>query len=169
MRTAMDYWVSTLLTGAGATALMDLWTIARKWLLGTAAPNYGLVGRWLGHMRRGRFRHASIAAAPPVRGERLIGWAAHYLIGIAFAGLLLGLWGLAWIQQPRIGPALAVGIGSGAAPFLVMQPAMGAGIAASRTPHPAAARLQSLATHTVFGLGLYAAGWAAHFLVTAWR
>ena len=169
MRTAMYYLVNTLLTGAGATALLDLWTIARKRLLGTAAPNYGLVGRWLGHMRRGRFRHASIAAAPPVHGERLIGWGAHYLIGIAFAGLLLGVWGLAWIQQPRIGPALAVGIGSVAAPFLVMQPAMGAGIAASRTPHPAAARLQSLATHTVFGLGLYAAGWAAHFLVTAWR
>ena len=164
MQTAMDYGVSTLITGAGATALMDLWTITRKRLLGTAAPNYGLVGRWLGHMRRGRFRHESIAAAPPVHGERLIGWGAHYLIGIAFAGLLLGVWGLAWIQQPRIGPALAVGIGSVAAPFLVMQPGMGAGIAASRTPRPAAARLQSLATHAIFGLGLYAAGWSTRLL-----
>ena len=169
MQTAMDYGASTLITGAGATALMDLWTMARKRLLGTAAPNYGLVGRWLGHMRHGSFRHASIAAAPPVHGERLIGWGAHYLIGIAFAGVLLGVWGLAWIQQPRIGPALAVGIGSVAAPFLIMQPAMGAGIAASRTPRPAAARLQSLVTHTIFGLGLYAAGWAAHFLLTTWR
>ena len=164
MQTAMDYGISTLITGVGATALMDLWTIARKRLLGTAAPNYGLVGRWLGHMRRGRFRHESIAAAPPVHGERLIGWSAHYLIGIAFAGLLLGVWGLAWIQQPRIGPALAVGIGSVAAPFLVMQPGMGAGIAASRTPRPAAARLQSLATHAIFGLGLYAAGWSTRLL-----
>ena len=164
MQTAMDYGISTLITGVGATALMDLWTIVRERLLGTAAPNYGLVGRWLGHMRRGRFRHESIAAAPPVHGERLIGWGAHYLIGIAFAGLLLGVWGLAWIQQPRIGPALAVGIGSVAAPFLVMQPGMGAGIAASRTPRPAAARLQSLATHAIFGLGLYAAGWSTRLL-----
>ena len=164
MQTAMDYEVSALFTGIGATALMDLWTIARKRLLGTAAPNYGLVGRWLGRMRRGSFRHESIAAAPPVHGERLIGWGAHYLIGIAFAGLLLGVWGLAWIQQPRIGPALAVGIGSVAAPFLVMQPGMGAGIAASRTPRPAAARLQSLATHAIFGLGLYAAGWSTRLL-----
>ena len=164
MQTAMDFRISTLITGVDATALMDLWAIARKRLLGTAAPNYGLVGRWLGHMRRGRFRHESIAAAPPVHGERLIGWGAHYLIGIAFAGLLLGVWGLAWIQQPRIGPALAVGIGSVAAPFLVMQPGMGAGIAASRTPRPAAARLQSLATHAIFGLGLYAAGWSTRLL-----
>ena len=65
------------------------------------------------------------------------------------------------MRQPTIGPALLVGIGTVAAPFLVMQPGMGAGIAASRTPRPAAARLQSLVTHTIFGLGLYAAGWVA--------
>jgi hypothetical protein len=35
---------------------------------------------------------------------------------------------------------------------------MGAGIAARRAPRPNAARLQSLITHTIFGLGLYAAG-----------
>ena len=39
-----------------------------------------------------------------------------------------------------------------------MQPGMGAGIAASRTPRPAAARLHSLVTHAIFGIGLYAAG-----------
>lgn len=44
-----------------------------------------------------------------------------------------------------------------AAPFLLMQPGMGAGIAASRTPRPTIARLHSLLTHAIFGLGLYAA------------
>lgn len=157
----MDYLVFALITGAGATAVMDLWGIARRPLLGIAPPDYGLVGRWLGHMPRGRFRHDSIGASPPVRGERLIGWTAHYLTGIAFAVLLLAIWGPAWIQRPAIGPALIVGIGTVAAPFLLMQPGMGAGIAASRTPRPAAARVQSLITHAVFGLGLYAAGLAA--------
>jgi hypothetical protein len=117
-------------------------------------------------MPRGRFRHDSIAAAPPVHGERLIGWTAHYLIGVAFAAILLGIWGLAWIHRPTIGPALVVGICTVAAPFLVMQPGMGAGIAASRTPRPAAARFQSLVTHAIFGLGLYAAGWATSVLYT---
>lgn len=156
----MDYLVCTLLIGVGATVVMDLWAIVRKRLFGVAPPNYGLVGRWLAHMRRGQFRHRAIAAAPPVRGERLIGWTAHYLIGVGFAAILLGLWGLAWTDHPTIGPALVVGIGTVAAPFLLMQPGMGAGIAASRTPNPASARLQSLITHTIFGLGLYAAGWA---------
>ena len=66
---------------------------------------------------------------------------------------------LGFLKVLRI-PPLAVGIGSVAAPFLVMQPGMGAGIAARRTPRPGAARFQSLVTHAIFGLGLYATGWS---------
>jgi hypothetical protein len=161
----MDYLICALLVGVGATVVLDLWSVVRRRLFGQAMPDYGLVGRWLAYMPRGRFRHDSIAAALPVRGERLIGWTAHYLIGVSFAAVLLGIWGLAWIQRPAIGPALAVGVGSVAFPFLLMQPGMGAGIAASRTQNPAAARLQSVITHTVFGIGLYAAGWIARFLI----
>lgn len=161
----MDYLAFTVATGIGATAIMDLWGIARRQLFAIPPPDYGLVGRWIAHMRRGRFRHERIAAAPPVRGERVIGWVVHYLIGIAYAALLLAVWGLAWTQRPTPGPALIVGIGTVAAPFLLMQPAMGAGIAARRTPRPAAARLQSLLTHAVFGIGLYGAGLVASRLI----
>jgi hypothetical protein len=161
---ALDYLVCVVPIGAGATAVMDFWAAARTWLLGIPPLDYGMVGRWLAYLARGRFRHESIAAAPPVQGERLIGWTAHYLIGIAFAAVLLAIWGLDWARHPTIGPALIVGIGSVAAPFLLMQPVMGAGVAASRTPRPATARLHSLATHGIFGLGLYAAGWATSLL-----
>lgn len=152
--------VRAMLVGAGATALLDLWTLLRTRLLRVPAPDYGLVGRWIAHLARGRFRHDAIAASPRVWNERAIGWIAHYLIGIAFAAVLLALWGLAWARDPTLGPALAVGIGSVVAPFLVMQPGMGAGIAARRTPRPAAARMQSLVTHAVFGVGLYGAAHA---------
>ena len=145
--------------GAGATAVMDLWIVARKRWIGVAAMDYGLVGRWLAHLARGRFRHERIAAAPAVRGERLLGWTAHYGIGVAFAAMLLALWGADWARHPTLGPALAVGLGTVVAPFFLMQPGMGAGIAASRAARPGAARFQTVATHGVFGLGLYAAGW----------
>lgn len=154
----MDTVVCTVLTGVGATAVMDLWGIARQRLLGMAAPNYGMVGRWIGHMSRGHFRHDSMVKVPPVRGERVIGWSAHYFVGIAFAALLPLIWGVAWFDHPTIVPALITGLATVAAPFLLMQPGMGAGIASSRTPRPGAARLQSLITHAIFGLGLYAAG-----------
>lgn len=155
----MDHLYHALPIGVAATAAMDLWALARRRVFGSPLPDYGLVGRWLAHMPRGRFRHASIKAAPSVRGERAIGWIVHYLIGVAFAALLLVMYGPEWLRHPTPGPALLVGIATVAAPFLVMQPGMGAGVAASRTPRPGAARLQSLVTHAVFGLGLYAGGW----------
>ena len=119
-------------------------------------------------MARGRIRHDSIAAAPPVRAERAIGWSTHYLIGVAFAFLLPAFWGADWIRHPTLFPALIVGVGTVAAPFFVMQPAMGAGIAASRTPRPNAARLHSLVMHAVFGLGLYAAAMLVSATTRAW-
>ncbi|MCS3453471.1 MULTISPECIES: DUF2938 domain-containing protein [Bradyrhizobium] len=159
---AEEFVASAVLIGTGATVVMDIWGMVRKRLLGIPSLEYALVGRWLGHLVSARLRHDRIAASPQVAGEGVIGWAAHYLIGIGFAGVLLAMFGLDWLRQPTIAPALMVGIGSVAAPFLVMQPAMGAGIAANRTPRPWAARLQSLVTHTVFGFGLYAAGWLVH-------
>ena len=160
----MDHLYYALPIGVGATAVIDLWAIVRRQLFGIALPDYGLVGRWLAQMPCGRFRHASIKAVAPVRGEHAIGWVAHYLIGAAFAALLLVLFGPQWLRHPTPVPALLVGIATVAAPFLVMQPGMGAGVAARRTPRPGAARLQSLVTHAVFGLGLYAGGWLVQVL-----
>lgn len=159
----MDYLIGALFIGTGATALMDLWTILRRRLFRIALPDYALVGRWMAHLARGRFRHDSIAASRAVAGERVIGWTAHYLIGIAFAALLLAWCGPAWAQHPTLGPALAVGLGTVAMPFLLMQPGMGAGIAGRRTPRPHVTRVQSLLNHAVFGIGLYAAGWLARW------
>ena len=155
-----------LLTGAGATAITDAWALLRRRLFGTPLPNFAMVGRWVAHLTRGRVRHDSIATAPPVRAERALGWITHYAIGMVFALLLPALWGTQWIQHPTLAPALLVGVVTVAAPLFVMQPAMGAGIAARRTPRPAAARLQSLVTHTVFGAGLYAAAALVSSLTT---
>jgi hypothetical protein len=162
--THMDYLVSATVIGAGAIAVMDAWTVARRPLLGVPLPDYGLVGRWLAYMARGRFRHERIAATPAVEGELAIGWIAHYLTGIAFAAMLLAIFGIDWARHPTVLPALAVGLATVAAPFLLMQPGMGAGIAASRTPRPAAARIQSVITHIVFGLGLYASARLTRFI-----
>jgi len=162
----MREWIlDAIAIGMGATAFMDLAALARKHLFGTSLADYALVGRWIASMPRGRFVHRPIAVSPAVRGEAVIGWSVHYLTGIVFAGVLLAVAGEGWARHPTILPALAVGIGSVAAPFLLMQPGMGLGIAAHRTPNPAAARGRSLITHALFGMGLYGGGLAASF----WR
>ncbi|MBP6901280.1 MAG: DUF2938 family protein [Burkholderiaceae bacterium] len=142
--------------GIGATALMDLWLLAQA-RLGLAPSNVAMIGRWVGHLARGRLAHAAIGRAAPVRHEQALGWLTHYAVGIAFAAALAGLAGAPWLQRPSPWPALAFGLATVAAPWLVMQPAMGAGIAARRSGAPLRNALRSLANHAVFGLGLYAA------------
>ena len=161
---ATEFLLPAVVIGVGATAVMDLWGIVQKRFLGMQPLNYCLLGRWIGHFPRGRFVHDNIAHASRVRGECPLGWSAHYAIGITFAALLLLRWGSGWARNPSVAPALVVGIGTVVAPFFLLQPGMGAGIAASKTPRPNVARLRSLATHTVFGLGLYVAGWCWAFL-----
>ena len=143
-----------LLVGIGATAVMDVWTQVLK-RLGAPTLDLALLGRWAGHLGRRTYAHASIGQATAIPTERLLGWVVHYAVGIAFAALLLAVEGRSWLQQPSLLPALAVGAATVAAPLFVMQPAMGAGFMASKTPAPLKNCLRSVATHTVFGLGLY--------------
>jgi hypothetical protein len=103
---------------------------------GIPTLNFAFLGRWLGHFPQGQWVQASIARVAPVRGERLLGWSAHYSIGITFAGLLLSTFGLKWTRSPSLLPALVVGIATVVAPLLILHPALGAGIASSKTAHP---------------------------------
>ena len=147
--------VRGVLLGVAGAALMDVWAWLARRRFGIRGLDYALLGRWIGHMPQGRLVHRRIADAPPIPGERPLGWLAHYAIGVTFALLLLAVWGPDWAHAPTILPAMLVGLGTIVAPWLVMQPAMGAGIAGSRTPDPRATRLRNLATHAVYGLGLY--------------
>jgi Protein of unknown function (DUF2938) len=146
--------------GVAAAALMDAWGLLLRRGFGIPTLDYAMLGRWIGNIPRGQFAHERIAAAEPVPGERPLGWLAHYAIGVAFAVLLLATWGPGWAASPTPWPALIVGLGTIIAPWFVMQPAMGAGIAGSRTPNPSATRLRNLGTHAVYGLGLYLAALA---------
>jgi hypothetical protein len=155
MTDGVEFLTRGVLIGLGAAALMDAWALVARRAFSIQGLDYALLGRWIGHFPRRRFIHERIASAEPIRGERPLGWVAHYSIGIAFAFLLLAIWGLAWARSPTIWPALLVGLGTIVAPWFVLQPGMGAGIAASKTPDPRAARLRNLATHTVYGIGLF--------------
>jgi Protein of unknown function (DUF2938) len=151
------------IVGIGATALLDAWLLLQS-RLGAPVTSFGLVGRWVAHMPRGRFAHAAISKAEPVDCELSLGWLTHYLIGIGYAGILVAFEGASWLREPTFIPALVVGVVTVAAPWLVMQPAMGAGFASSKTPTPLLNCLRSLTNHAVFGTGMYlsaaAVAWA---------
>ena len=165
MHETTEFAVRALMIGAGATVVMDVWAVFLKRFFGIPSLDYAMVGRWLGHLPRGRFVHDSIGKAVPVRCERIIGWAAHYAIGMIFAAFLIGAMGLDWARQPTFLPALLTGMVTVAAPFFILQPGLGVGIAASKTPRPNVFRLRSLMAHTAFGVGLYLSAWVVAMLL----
>jgi hypothetical protein len=144
------------IVGAGGTLILDLSAAPLSRLFGIPAANWALVGRWVGHMQQGRFRHENIGEAAPIEGERALGWIVHYAIGVGYGLLLVGLCGAEWLRQPTPLPPIFLALGLLAAPFFVMMPSMGSGVAGARTPRPNLTRLKSLVGHGVFGLGMYA-------------
>ncbi len=141
--------------GLGATLTIDLWALGLRRGFGIPSLSFCLLGRWILHMPAGRFVHASIGTAAPRPGECAVGWTAHYLIGGSFGVLFTLVAPAGWLAGPTAGPALLFGVVTTLVPFLVLQPALGLGLASSKAPRPWAARLRSLATHTVFGAGLW--------------
>ncbi len=85
----------------------------------------------------------------------MVGWIAHYMFGITFAIGFVALVGNSWLKHPTPFPAIGFGVVTVLAPFFIMQPSLGLGVAASRLPNPMQARLRSLMNHTAFGAGIY--------------
>jgi hypothetical protein len=143
------------LIGLGATLVIDLWALFLRRAFDVRSLDYCLLGRWVLHMPEGRIVHANIAAARAKPHECTVGWTAHYSIGVAFALLFVMLSPAGWLERPTLLPALVFGVATVVVPFLTLQPSFGLGVAASRTPSPNRARLKSMMTHAMFGVGLY--------------
>lgn len=152
-----EIFFSAVLIGLGATAFMDMVALSQKLIFSQQSLNYAMVGRWLGHVAQGQIVHRQITASDPVLAERLLGWSAHYLTGVVFALGFLAVVGRGWLEAPSVLPAIAFGTLTVLAPFLILQPGMGAGLAARLTPDPRAARLKSVFAHLSFGIGLWIA------------
>lgn len=161
----MENFFKILLIGVGATLTMDLWAYVQK-LFNISSLDYRLVGRWISKFSEGKFFHENIAKATPEKYEVLIGWTAHYLIGIIFAVLLVIIMGIKWLEAPTLLPALLIGIVTIIAPFFIMQPAFGFGFAASNLPDPNILRLRSLLTHSVYGIGLFMSAYVINYIST---
>ncbi len=150
-----EFLIKAALIGAGGTALLDLWALFLNRVFGLPLPNWALVGRWFGLLPRGRLVHEDIGKAEPVANELAIGWAMHYLVGMAFAAALLAIWGLEWADSPRFVPALIVGLVTVGCGWFILQPGMGAGIAASKRANANQLRMLNIVGHTVFAIGMY--------------
>jgi hypothetical protein len=144
-----------LVMGITATIAIDLWATFANRILGWPRTNWAMVGRWIGHMREGQFAHQAIGDSPPIVHESILGWVFHYVIGCVYAALYLAYVNIAQSGQPTLASAVLFGWLTILSPWLLMQPALGLGVCASKAPRPALVRSQNLIIHTIFGLALY--------------
>lgn len=151
-----DFVQTAVVAGVVATLLLDIWQRLLQAVSGIPPTNWGLVGRWFGHMPRGRFMHAAIAEAAPVGNEAAIGWTAHYVIGVLYGFAYLGLVAVLPSGAPSLLNGFLFGATSVVVPWFVMQPALGLGIMGSKAPNPAVPRYTALAAHCIYGVALYA-------------
>lgn len=152
----MELILTGALMGIGGTVAMDVWA----WVLSRYAdqpfPNWAMPGRWLAHVFRGRVWHDDIGQAAPVSGELGLGWVFHYGVGIAYGVIFVLLAGGEWLANPQFVPLWGFSILTIAAGWFLLQPGMGMGWAAAKTPNPNKVRAMGLIAHTCFALGMWA-------------
>lgn len=150
-----------VLMGVCGTLAMDIWAEVLHRVAGQPRPNWAMPGRWLGRLPQGRVFHDSIAAVPPVSGELGLGWALHYGVGAIYGMIFALIAGVDWLAAPTFLPVWIFSLLTISAGWFLLQPGMGLGWAASRTPNPWKVRALGLVAHTAFALGMYLAAVAA--------
>lgn len=150
----VDSLIFILAVGIGATLALDLYGLALNKAFGIPRANWGLVGRWLIGLTRGRPVLAD--KSPPHGHETLLGWLFHYAVGLAFAAAIPLFWGAQAVHTPTPLPFIAIGfIASTLAGLTVLIPGMGGGFLASKLPNPTAAIGRLLLAHVVFTAAQY--------------
>lgn len=154
----MDMVLKALALGIFATVAIDMWAVFANKVLKLPRTNWAMVGRWLGHIPKGKFVHNPIGASPGIKSELLLGWCFHYLIGVIYALIYVVLVYVLLGGVPTLLSAWVFGVVTVLAPWFVMQPGLGLGICAVKAPKPTLARMQNLIIHSIFGIALYI-GW----------
>lgn len=147
-------WLEILVVGVVANIVTDIYEYLLERSLGKSR-DWHLVGRWVGNLGRGVFRHADIGEAPAIRFELVLGWAFHYLVAFVFAEIYLQFLAAVLERPPSLLNGLAFGVVSVLAPLLILIPGLGGGFFALKTGRPFFVCLASLSVHAVFGIGLF--------------
>lgn len=150
----MELLVAAVVAGVVGTLAMDSlnFLFARAGVL--SRIDVGMIGRmavgWMG----GRFRYGHPSEIRPVTHELLLGYVAHYAIGVSLAlPYVLGWDLLVGGPAPALW-AVPYGLATTVAAYLFVLPSMGLGVFGRLSPNGARVPLSSLANHLFYGLGL---------------
>ena len=153
--------LQAVIAGIFATAMLDLWQRLLHAATGIPPANWAMIGRWFAYIPRGRLVHRPIGATAAVSGELALGWAMHYLVGLAYGFAYVGLMVYGLDRPPTLLNGAVFGAASVAIAWFIMQPGLGIGVMGRLTPNPAVPIFNALASHVIYGIALFAGAWLA--------
>jgi hypothetical protein len=143
--------INAVLVGLVATVAMDLVAGIGVALHAFRIPAFG---RSFLYALKGKFRHADIDRAPPLRGEGILTLPLHYVAGIFLAAVyLLVLDAFSW-RTGNVALATGYGLATSAIPLFVMFPSMGYGLLGLRHGRDTFWLRQILLMHLAYGVGI---------------
>lgn len=151
----MDVIGFCLFVGIGSTIALDIWVLLVEKLTGIPPTNWGMVGRWIAGMPLG---HLVLRQSdrPISGGEKVIGWLFHYGVGIAYAGLILLLFGTGFVENPEWFPVIIVGLVlSTLAGLAILMPGLGGGFFGRLMPDKLITYGYLVIAHGVFAIAQY--------------
>lgn len=152
----MNIFIHSIILGLLSTLIMDLLALLRFHFFQSKSFNYALIGRWTLSLKNFKFLYNNITSSPVVKYEMIVGWLLHYAIGVSLSFIYLQT--PIFNEQPNIFiSSILFGLFTTLIPLIIMQPILGFGFFASKTPRPTQSIKNSLIAHFNFGLGLFLA------------
>jgi hypothetical protein len=149
--------IATILIGVGGTLAIDCFTFSLR-MFGIKTHGIQYIGRWLATLPDGVIFHKTIMQSASQPAENILGWIAHYLIGISFAFLFVKLFGQDWLMKPSIIGSLVIPLLTLMVPIFVIQPLFGFGVGFSNLPNQNILLLRIFLIHLFYGFGTYFSG-----------
>lgn len=142
--------VRVVLVGIGATFFTDLWAFFLR-IFDVKSNGLQIIGSWLST----NILNVPDNATGLLANGWVVGWTAHYIIGVIFAIIFFAFVNYRWFKNPTWGKALIYGIATLVFPLFMVWPTLGFGVAFSKTPIQGALILKAIGLHIVYGMGLY--------------
>ncbi|EZQ10540.1 DUF2938 family protein [Acinetobacter sp. Ver3] len=152
----MNILIYILALGLSATLIMDFLGWVRAMIFKIPSFNYAYLGRFFFLVKNKKYVYRNITEAPVHKFEYITGWVFHYITGIFFALIYTYIDNSHTTLEAFISSIL-FGLSTAIIPFLVMQPILGFGFFASKTPNQWISIKNSLVAHLNFGIGLFIA------------
>ena len=150
----MLFFIHTVSIGILATLFMDLFSIINKKLFKITPLNYAIIGRWVLHWKSCKFAHNNIMQTQTLKNELVLGWIIHYITGVSWTYLYFVMCTYFSYEINLLNTIIFTSITT-LLPFMVIQPFLGFGFFAYKTPSPIHSIRNSLIAHITFGVGIF--------------